>query len=217
MNELEEIAAAQGVPPLLPEHAAAPRHQVRDHSRTLPPLPIPEDHGQMNADEILGIPSPERTPREVPVKSHSRKNPRRKEPEMSSIAPPAPDTADHRQTALARAGDPYESHKAAASVTDLTSSQVAVLAQFRQWEADRLLTQDTAPHWMTPGFTDEALVDLMERHQTPYSPSRIRTARLELTRGGLLADQGDCRPTKRGRDARVFDLTDLGRNLNLEG
>lgn len=90
-------------------------------------------------------------------------------------------------TAVARHADPVTSHEAAATV-DLCRSQAAVLTFIR-----------------TNGrvfFTDADLVDAYQaRHTQPVlSPSRIRTARLELAAGGRVFYAGIIRRPGRRRE-----------------
>lgn len=202
-------AAADGVPPLIPDHAPDARHRVKPHIRNLPPLPTPEDRGQMNLDDVLGIEPLPPGPRQVPVKGHHRKNPRRtKETVMETdstlddpvISTPRPPLATQ---ARARTGDPSTSHAAAASITDLRPSQREVLAAFQarfEWGG---------------GWTDEALVAHLEEQGSKTSPSRIRTARKELQRGDLLQVTGRA-TTRRGRPCDIYDLTEAGREADLK-
>lgn len=75
-------------------------------------------------------------------------------------------------TATARHTDPDTSHEAAAGI-DLMRSQMAVLTYVKSHGFDM--------------FTDSDLVDDYLAHGTPMlSPSRIRTARMELACAGLL-------------------------------
>lgn len=107
--------------------------------------------------------------------------------------------------ARARATDPDTSHAAAASI-DVNKSQAAVLNLFQSQVTIARFTGDDAE-----GFTDEAMVGFMERRlSTPFSPSRLRTARRELCDLGLIEPSGDRRPTKRGRLADVYRLTERG-------
>ena len=208
-DPLEFEAAADDVPPIFPDHAPAPRHRVKASERTLPPRPLPEDAGQMTMDDSLGT-TPERRPRKVPVKPHHRRNPRRKETQMTTVTTGG--RASAMAAARARSTDPATSHAAAASI-DVNPSQIVVLRAFQAKAADDAAS--FIPDYVEHGFTDEALVGLLEERGTKFSPSRLRTARRELADLGLVEESGDRRPTKRGRQADVYVLTDRGASFEI--
>lgn len=219
---LEFEAAADGHLPLLPDHAPDPRHRVREHERTIPPRPIPPD--DPDVPRMLEVPVVPRTARKVPVKAHVRKNPRRKETEMTTLTPSTDrlSRAAAMANARARATDPATSHAAAASA-NVNASQEAVLHRFLAHAlAHRTLDHAAWPTAAPQGYTDEELVDAMDYESSltgdvlPWSPSRVRTARRELTDLGLLVPTGDRRPTKRGRQADVYDLTERGAAFEVE-
>lgn len=206
-DPLEFEAAADGHPSLLPDHAPEARHRVRQHERTIPARPIPPD--DPDSPRMFEVPTVTPTARKVPVKPHVRKNPRRTKETHQMTTVTAGGRASAMAAARARATDPETSHAAAASI-NVNHSQAEVLVTFQDRARDRAGLGDATPDWMTAGFTDEALVDVLEWKGSKTSPSRIRTARRELADLGLLDETGETRPTVRGRQARVFDLTERG-------
>lgn len=118
---------------------------------------------------------------------------------------------DLEQEAHARRGDPRTSHDAAKTV-NLRKLQVNVLLLFRHEDGTR-------KPGAVVGFTDEEFVDLLLSMigDTGPSPSGLRTARSELTKAGLVEPTGTTRPTKRGRQAEVYRLSDAGRAFDLGG
>lgn len=111
--------------------------------------------------------------------------------ESSGLRAVPPDTARARST------DPATSSAAAASVTDLTGKQRAVLSVFYRHggmhDEDLLLAYDVTPN--VPRQTD----------------SGLRTRRRELVDGGLLEDSGRKAKTEAGRPSIVWQITDAGR------
>lgn len=197
-------AAALGVPPLLPDYAPDPRHLVKGHDRTIPPKPVDPNVLHLDLGEAHATPEPR--PRKVPVKPHHRRNPRPKENQTVTTIT-GPGRAASMAAARARATDPSTSHAAAASI-DVNRSQVEVLAAFLgKWQDDQVTF---LPEYVQHGFTDEAMVAWLDERETRFSPSRLRTARRELTDLGLLEDSGEDRPTKRGRAADVYVFTPDG-------
>jgi len=89
----------------------------------------------------------------------------------------------------ARSQDPATSHAAAASVTDLSVKQQAVMDTFRA----------CGP------MTDEELLDNYPAPDVPVqTDSGLRTRRHELVEAGLIEDSGETRPTRTGRAAVVW-------------
>ena len=89
-------------------------------------------------------------------------------------------------TTLARNTDPDTSHDAAAS-TDTFGSRADVL-HLLYWEGPQ------ADHEMVAAITW-------------FTPSRVRTARHELTEQGLVEDTGIYRLTPSGRRAKVWQVS----------
>lgn len=94
---------------------------------------------------------------------------------------------------LARDTDPHTSHEAAKAIGNLNNSEKDVLYVARKM-AD---------------FTDEELVDQFARavkvgFVRPVSPQRIRTARSQLERRGLIVPTLLRRPSQYGRDMTVW-------------
>jgi hypothetical protein len=97
--------------------------------------------------------------------------------------------------AHARTFDPMTSHDAAASV-DVSLHRRYVLALLAFWGP----------------FTDEGLVDALDRQEWAMSPSSARSRRAELTRSGHVEACGQER-LRSGRRAIVWRLTDAGWSL----
>lgn len=89
-------------------------------------------------------------------------------------------------TPRVRRNDPLESHKAADS-NNVRDSRAVVLAAFHERHH----------------FADHELVEYLK--STGYTPSRIRTARHELSADEILELAGTTK-TQTGRDARVWAL-----------
>jgi len=87
-----------------------------------------------------------------------------------------------------RRSDPATSHAAALSL-DIPKSHATVLMLLRHGPA-----------------TDEALCDLAGAYALRISTSRIRTARSELQRQGLVRDTGRTATLGSGRQAIVWDI-----------
>lgn len=178
---------------------------------TLPDEFIPKAKGEKPAVKPYARRTPRPTEQETPMTTIVQT-------EESGGRALATTLADLEATAHARSTDPSTSHLAAASVHP-TASQVSVLVFFRHHDDEALRWMDRTggglPLSFLAGYTDEALADAMEAQDTPLSPSRIRTARKELQRAGLLEPTGERRPTKRGRLADVYDLTEAGRAFDL--
>lgn len=92
----------------------------------------------------------------------------------------------------ARNTDPHTSHQAAASTTEkaLSRLETYVLAIFQNGGGIQQLT-------------DEELVRIVENNGYPASPQGIRTARVELSRRGLIEVVGESK-SKFGRRCRVW-------------
>ena len=226
MTEEEVIPAMDpNWPPMFGEKTPADRHRVKGHDRVLPPRPLPpEDPNQPTLD--LGLP-PRQTPgpRSVPVRPHTRRNPRPKERPMDSLTPhPTPTgVEDLERQAHARATDPSTSHLAAATV-NLTKRQIQVLEAFR--DKERAFRESPGANWgrrpILEGFTDEEMVEYAQGEarlmgsKVP-SPSGLRTARKALTDAGLIDHAPDrrLRKTALGNDAFVWVLTQAGRDFDL--
>lgn len=128
---------------------------------------------------------------------------------MSETAQLSLDDLEHE--AHARSSDPQTSHEAARSV-NLRKLQANVLRLFQHEARERRRTA------VKEGFTDEEFVDLllsMIGDRGP-SPSGLRTARNALTKAGLIEPTGTTRPTKRGREAEVYRLSEAGRAFRLD-
>ena len=96
------------------------------------------------------------------------------------------------EVAHARRNDPPTSHQAAASVTDLTAKQQAVLDVFK--------------HGDHPHFSDEQMIAAYEKAGLPQqSPSGLRSRRSELVRKGLLKNSGCITKTAAGRHTRMWE------------
>jgi len=94
--------------------------------------------------------------------------------------------------AKTRATAAKTSQKAAASVQRMTRKRQDVMATFRRFGA----------------LTDEQLVSVYSSMDdvTDQSDSGLRTRRNELVRMGLLADTGQTRPIRSGRQAILWGL-----------
>jgi len=94
--------------------------------------------------------------------------------------------------AKTRANAAKTSQKAAASVQRMTRKRQDVMATFRRFGA----------------LTDEQLVSVYSSMDdvTDQSDSGLRTRRNELVRMGLLADTGQTRPIRSGRQAILWGL-----------
>lgn len=92
-----------------------------------------------------------------------------------------------------RSTDPVTSVDAGRAA-DLNGSQAAVLDFMRVRDRDSGYT-----HWQLEGYLDDL-----------YSPSRIRSAVSELEALGLVEATGDTRPTRFGRQARVYRAVPTG-------
>ena len=92
--------------------------------------------------------------------------------------------------AHARRDDPDTSHAAAASVTALTATRLAII--------DVLATYGPA--------TDETIA--LHYDGPPASPSGLRTRRSELVRAGKVYDTGRRQRLRSGRHAVVWALDD---------
>lgn len=90
----------------------------------------------------------------------------------------------------ARRDDPDTSHEAAASVTALTATRLAILDVLDEWGPS----------------TDEKIADLYDGPQA--SPSGLRTRRSELVRAGKVYDTGRRERLRSGRFAAVWALDD---------
>ena len=100
---------------------------------------------------------------------------------------------DQMASAHARRSDPLTSHLAAASVMDLTATQLYILESFGNGN----------------GFTDDELIKYYGStygRVHPASDSSIRSRRSELVDRGKLVDTGRTRPTAFGRASTVWDL-----------
>jgi hypothetical protein len=212
VNDPDEFAAAaDGVPPLLPDYAPDPRHRVKGHERVLPPKPL-----DPNVLAFEGMEPPEPQPRRVVVKPHHRRNPRhQKETQMTTVT--GPGRAASMAAARARSTDPETSHLAAASIKP-NRSQEAVLLRFQTHDvAHRTLDHLAWPTAALPGYTDDELVAAFDREaeamndaKPAFSPSRLRTARRELADLGLVERTDRRRQTTRGGWAEVYNLTEAG-------
>lgn len=87
---------------------------------------------------------------------------------------------------VARATDPATSHKAAASVVEITEKRQAVLDVLADGS-----------------FTDEEIYPLLK---VKMSTSGARTRRSELCKAGLVIDSGETRLTAAGRQTIVWRL-----------
>ena len=94
-------------------------------------------------------------------------------------------------TALARRSDPSTSHAAAALVNRPESQRVVL----------DLLT-------VRGPMTDEELANTTYAIRTMISPSRLRTARCELQRAGLVRDTGRVATLRSGRSGVVWAVTE---------
>lgn len=96
------------------------------------------------------------------------------------------------QVAHARHGDPVTSHRAAASVTELTAKQEAVLRVFNNYK--RLTDEQLATIYSTlPDFPAQ-------------SESGLRTRRSELVTRGKVKDSGERGLTAMGRQCIIWAL-----------
>lgn len=100
--------------------------------------------------------------------------------------------------AHARNTDPSTSHAAAASVTGIRDSQIAVLACLQTFGSHH-------------GLTDEALAMVysvgVDQHEWPeQSDSGLRTRRKELVTRGLVRDSGRRERLLSGRSAIVWEV-----------
>ena len=100
--------------------------------------------------------------------------------------------------AAARRTDPETSHEAAESIRDLTERQWAVLASLDSHGemADHVLVEYYG--FRVPGVVEQ-------------SPQSIRSRRAELVKAGLVEHTGEYVKTYSGRRARVWAVTDKGR------
>ncbi len=92
-----------------------------------------------------------------------------------------------------RKGDPETSLAAAASVTELTKKQSAVLLVLRQWG---------------PATDEEISLTYAQLGTTPQSESGLRTRRSELVDRGLVRWTGGHRRLRSGRMGRVWEAPD---------
>lgn len=98
---------------------------------------------------------------------------------------------------LARTTDPHTSHEAADRV-DMCRSQAALLQYLKKVHPD--------------GFYDREVTDYYDHERTLYglpklTPSRLRTARRELVRQGVIVDTGDTAyPDGAGRGHKIWRL-----------
>ncbi len=90
--------------------------------------------------------------------------------------------------ALARVTDPHTSYEAADSISDLHRSDLQAKIELAIG--------------VTGGLIDEELEIMF---QSQASPSSIRTRRKELERMGLIRDSGRTAPTRRGRQAVIWE------------
>lgn len=112
-------------------------------------------------------------------------------------------------TPRARDSDPDTSHQAAASVTNVTAGQMAILWLFTTWGQP---------------MTD---VELLEHYRLAHkrwgstfprqSDSGVRTRRSELVRAGVLVDSGLIDVLPSGRSAIRWMLTDAGWTRSRKG
>ena len=94
-------------------------------------------------------------------------------------------------SALARTDDPHTSHAAAALVNRPESQRVVL---------DWLTTQGPS--------TDEWLAYAVYVNNCTISPSRLRTARCELQRAGLVRDTGRVATLRSGRSGVVWAVAE---------
>ena len=99
--------------------------------------------------------------------------------------------------AHARNTDPETSHEAAESISQLTERQLAVLETLHY-------QGPMADHVLVAAFPLQGFVVMQ-------SPQSIRSRRAELVRGGLVEHTGGYVQTVSGRRARVWAVTDKGR------
>ncbi len=92
-----------------------------------------------------------------------------------------------------RTSDPVTSVDAGRAA-DLNGSQAAVLGMMRRFVPEHGWTQ----------------AELEERLRFDWSPSRIRSAVSELEERGLVEATGETRPTRYGRQARVYRAVPTG-------
>lgn len=238
-DPLEFEARADGHPPLVEGHEPEARHRVKAHERRLKPKIPKSDPDQIYLD--LGDPVAEPQPRKVPVRPHVRRNPRRqKEPQMTTpisdtdaeaieveiprrpdpplgdfLSPPTQGSTAFPEIpggmAHARSTDPQTSHDAAAQVVT-KPSQVAVLRIFRGRE-DRASGGTLLPSRVSLDLADFEVERYVEA--SAFSPSRLRSARHELTVAGFIEPTGEQRKTPYGRMADVHRLTPNGRSVAL--
>lgn len=108
---------------------------------------------------------------------------------------------EEQERARARNTDPEESHDAAASVTNLTEKQEALLACLR--EANWPLSD--------PEIADYYRDTSIEMGHPPQSESGLRTRRSELVRKGLVEAAGTTTLIT-GRQAKQWKVTDQRSN-----
>jgi len=109
---------------------------------------------------------------------------------MGTDTPMLPGWPEMEPVAHARRTDPETSHEAAASVTNLTSKQAAVLEILR----------NGGP------MCDEQIFDALWDSGFKMSPSGARTRRSELVDRGLVEFSGDYLTLKTGRRSRVWQV-----------
>jgi len=97
--------------------------------------------------------------------------------------------------AHARTSDPETSHAAAASVTDLTGKQEAVLQTLA-------LTGPAGDEYLIAVYQNRAYMGVVPEQ----SESGIRTRRAELVRKGFVMDSGDKTETSTGRKSIVWKV-----------
>jgi hypothetical protein len=89
-----------------------------------------------------------------------------------------------------------------------TSKQAArLIAPKSGSDRERVLQTVLATWYSEHGRTDEELQDILG-----MDPSTERPRRVELVEGGWLEDSGKRRPTRSGRQAIVWQVTDDARN-----
>lgn len=188
--------------PLWGEHPPPGKHPVKGHLRTLPGKHPPEDPENQGRLFEMAHGPPE--PRRIPVRPHTRRNPRRKKEPMSMPEP----IAGTDPVGLARHHDPETSHDAAERVLSdgsISRSQAWVLGLFRNYLPVGV-----------DGFIDHDLERIARDRQVRLTPQRIRTARHDLYAAGYLRKTGEKRKTPYGRDAEVYALTEAGRAVTFE-